>query len=91
MACARLQVTLEAAEEFIEYDRQVVARRLDVGLGFLIESAQVIHSAFKVPAPQLEELASRLDRERSALRAGDQGDVREEAPAWPAPPAGGTD
>lgn len=60
---------------FGDYDPQAVARRLDFGFGFLIQSAQMIHGAFKVPAPQLDELAARLDRERSALRTGREGDA----------------
>jgi hypothetical protein len=54
---------------FGEYDPQAVARRLDFGLQFMIESARMIHGAFQVPAPQLDELATRLDHERAAGRA----------------------
>lgn len=54
---------------FGEYDPQAVARRLEFGLQFMLESARMIHGAFKVPAPQLDNLASRLDRERAARQA----------------------
>jgi hypothetical protein len=54
---------------FGEYDPQAVARRLDFGLQLLLESARMIHGAFQVPAPHLNELASRLERERAARRA----------------------
>jgi hypothetical protein len=52
---------------FGEYDPQSVARRLDFGLGFLLQAAQMIHGAFKVPAPQLDELAAQARRERARL------------------------
>lgn len=65
---------------FGEYDEEVVARRLDLGLGFLLESAQMIHGAFKVPAEHLDELAARVERERNALAGGN------EAAATPAAP-----
>ncbi len=48
---------------FGKYDPQVVIRRLDLALQWLFQSAHMIHSAFKVPAPQLEELAARYERE----------------------------
>lgn len=54
---------------FGDYDPQAVSRRLDFGLQFLIESALMVHGAFQVPAPQIDELAARLDRERAALGA----------------------
>jgi hypothetical protein len=38
----------------------------EVGLGWLFQSAHMIHSAFQIPAPQVEELAARFDRERAA-------------------------
>jgi hypothetical protein len=51
---------------FGKYDPQTVARRLEVGLGWLLQSARMIHRAFETPAPQLEELAARFERERRA-------------------------
>jgi hypothetical protein len=50
---------------FGEYDQQSVARRLDFGLQFLLESARMIHGAFHIPSRELDKLASRLDRERA--------------------------
>jgi hypothetical protein len=47
---------------FGEFDPQAVARRLDFGLQFLLESARMIHGAFQLPAPQLDEIASGLVR-----------------------------
>jgi hypothetical protein len=40
------------------------AMLLDFGLQWLFESADMIHSAFRVPAPQVAELADRFVRER---------------------------
>ena len=60
----KLQISI-----FGEYDPQAVARRLDFGLQFMLESARMIHGAFQIPAPQLDELASRLDHERATQRA----------------------
>jgi len=54
---------------FGEYDVQSVARRLDWGLQILLEAGQMIHGAFRVPAPSLDEVAAMLDRERTALQA----------------------
>jgi hypothetical protein len=51
---------------FGKYDPQTVARRLEVGLGWLLQSARMIHRAFETPAPQVEELAARPERERRA-------------------------
>jgi len=49
---------------FGPYNPQSVAMRLDFGLQWLFESADMIHSAFRVPAPQVTELADRFVRER---------------------------
>jgi hypothetical protein len=55
---------------FSEYDPQSVAMRLDFGLQFLFQSARMIHGAFQVPTPQVEELAERFERERRATLEG---------------------
>ena len=55
---------------FGKYDPQVVVRRLEVGVGWLIQSARMIHGAFQIPAPQVEELAVRFDHERAARKPG---------------------
>lgn len=55
---------------FGKYDPQVVVRRLEVGVGWLIQSARMIHSAFQIPAPRVDELADRFDRERKARLSG---------------------
>jgi hypothetical protein len=57
----------QSSHNFGEYDPQTVIRRLDTGLQWLFESARMTHGAFQVPAPEVEELAAHLDRER-ALR-----------------------
>lgn len=44
---------------FGDYEPAIIARRLDFGLKFLLESAGMVHGAFKVPAPQLEEFVNR--------------------------------
>lgn len=49
---------------FGPYNPQSVAMRLDFGLQWLFESADMIHSAFRVPAPQVAELADRFVRGR---------------------------
>ena len=51
---------------FGKYDPKVVASRLDFGLQFLFEAAHFVHGAFKVPAPEVEELIERFKRERVA-------------------------
>lgn len=66
---------------FGKYDPQVVIRRLNMGLKWLFEPARMIHAAFKVPAPQLEELAARFDRERKARQPA------QDAGGGPAPAA----
>lgn len=58
---------------FGQYDPWVVIRRLDLGLGFLLGSARDIHGAFEVPAPQIDELASKLEKVK-AERANRQPD-----------------
>ena len=47
---------------FGPYDPWAIIRRLDLGVQFLLNSARYIHGAFRVPAPQIEELATRLDQ-----------------------------
>ena len=54
---------------FGKYDPAVVASRLDFGLQFLFQSARMIHGAFRVPAPEVEAVAERFERERSERRA----------------------
>jgi hypothetical protein len=54
---------------FGKYDPKVVASRLDFGLRFLFQGARMVHGAFQVPAPEVEALAVRHERERSE-RAG---------------------
>lgn len=49
---------------FGPYDPQVAVRRLDKGLRWLFQSARMIHGAFRVPAPEVEALAARLDAAR---------------------------
>ena len=55
---------------FGKYDPQAVIRRLNVGLQWLLQSAHMIHKAFKAPAPQIDELAARYERERRERGAG---------------------
>jgi uncharacterized protein DUF5677 len=50
---------------FGKYDPNAVANRLDFGLQFLFQSARMIHGAFQVPAPEVEQLTERFARERS--------------------------
>jgi hypothetical protein len=50
---------------FGKFDPKIVASRLDFGLQFLFQSAHMIHGAFKVPAPEIEQLATPFDRERA--------------------------
>lgn len=57
---------------FGPYEAMAVIRRLDLGLQFLITSARNVHGAFRVPAPQIEELAVQLDRVRAERRERDQ-------------------
>jgi len=47
---------------FGPYDPCAIIRRLYLGVQFLLSSARYIHGAFRVPAPQIEELATRLDQ-----------------------------
>jgi hypothetical protein len=54
---------------FGDYDPQTVIRRLDFGLQWLCESARIIHGAFRVPAPEVDEVAARFERERLERRA----------------------
>lgn len=49
---------------------ETVARRLDFGLQFLFQSARLIHGAFRVPAPEVEAIAERFERERRERLAG---------------------
>ncbi len=48
---------------FGKYDPKVVASRLDFGLQFLFQAARMIHGAFQEPAPEVEALATRFERE----------------------------
>jgi Family of unknown function (DUF5677) len=43
---------------FGDYEPAIIARRLDFGLKFLLQSAHAVHSAFKVSAPKLDEFAT---------------------------------
>jgi hypothetical protein len=49
---------------FGKYDHKVVASRLDFGPQFLFQAAHMVHGAFQVPAPEIEELAARFEQER---------------------------
>jgi hypothetical protein len=64
---------------FGQYDPWVVIRRLNLGLGFLLRSARDMHGAFQVPAPQIDELAAKLERVK-AERADRQHDEKSEPP-----------
>jgi len=61
---------------FGPYDPWAVIRRLDLGLGFLLGSARDMHGAFKVPAPQIDELAAQLDRVKAERAERDPGQQR---------------
>jgi hypothetical protein len=63
---------------FGQYDAWAVIRRLDFGLGFLLGSARAMHRAFKVPAPQIEELVAKLERAKA-----EHGNERAEKPEPP--------
>ena len=54
---------------FGEYEPLNVTRRFDLGLSFLLKTAQMIHGAFKVPAPDIDALVARFDRERPRASA----------------------
>ena len=47
---------------FGPYDPGVVVRRLDLGLGFLFSAARDMHGAFQIPAPEIDELAARIEQ-----------------------------
>lgn len=49
---------------FGPYEAQRVISRLDFALQWLFEAAGMIHSAFRVPAPEVRALADGFDRER---------------------------
>jgi hypothetical protein len=49
---------------FGKYDPQGAIHRLDFGLQFLFQSARMIHGAYHVPAPEVEQLTERFERER---------------------------
>ena len=66
---------------FGPYNLQSVAMRLDFGLQWLFESADMIHSAFRVPAPQVAELADRFVRERREQHGCDGQRHRDGGPA----------
>jgi hypothetical protein len=55
---------------FGQYDPKVVASRLDFGLQFLFQAARLVHDTFQVPAPEIDELAGRFERERRERVAG---------------------
>jgi hypothetical protein len=65
---------------FGKYDPKVVASRLDFGLDFLFQGARMVHGAFQVPAPEVEALAARHERERSG-RAAAEGKPRDRVAA----------
>jgi hypothetical protein len=65
---------------FGKYDPGAVIRRLDLGLGFLFGSARDMHCAFRVPAPEIDELAAKLERVK-AKRAEPQPDPPPEGEA----------
>jgi uncharacterized protein DUF5677 len=52
------------------YDPQQIVMRLYFGLQWLFHSAQMIHGAFKCPAPELDQLAERFQRERRDAMRG---------------------
>jgi len=54
---------------FGKYDPSQVSMRLDFGLGWLLQSARMIHGAFQVRAPELDELAGRFEQRRGAGQA----------------------
>jgi hypothetical protein len=58
---------------FGKYDPNTVIRRLEVGLGWLLQSAGIIHRAFQIPAPRIEELSQKYDAERKARAAAQPG------------------
>jgi hypothetical protein len=66
---------------FGQYDPGAVIRRLDLGLGFLLGSARDMHCAFRVPAPEIDELAAKLERVTKAKRAQPQPDPNPEGEA----------
>lgn len=49
---------------FGHQDPLAVANRIDFGLQFLFQSTHMVHGAFQLPAPEVEELAERFERER---------------------------
>jgi len=51
---------------FQKPDPCVVARRLELGMGMLMQSARMIHGAFRIASDQLETLVERYNRERVA-------------------------
>lgn len=59
---------------FSRQDPLIVARRINVGLSFSLQSAQMIHRAFKVPAPRIDMLASKLARNHVRKLRADSGE-----------------
>jgi Family of unknown function (DUF5677) len=51
---------------------ETIIRRLDLGLGFLLGSARDMHGTFKVPAPEIDELAVKLERVKSERAKTDE-------------------
>jgi len=47
---------------FGDYELQAVARRLDLALQILLQSAHMVHRVLEVPATEIDELAARLNR-----------------------------
>ncbi|HTV77669.1 MAG TPA: DUF5677 domain-containing protein [Steroidobacteraceae bacterium] len=58
---------------FAAYDPAAVIRRLDVGLTWLFQSARDMHGAFKMPAPQVDALAEKLERAKTERQTRPQG------------------
>jgi hypothetical protein len=52
---------------FGDYDPTAVAMRLNLGLKFLLQSAHMIHRAFQIGAPEVDEFAHEQDREKLAI------------------------
>jgi hypothetical protein len=58
---------------FGPYEPERVVMRLDFGLRWLFEAANITHQIFGVPAPEVRELAAQFDRERAAAAGGARG------------------
>lgn len=46
---------------FGEHDPEITARRLNLGLSFLLQAARMMHGAFETPAPRIDELWAKLE------------------------------